>query len=590
MAKWMLRRTSADTAELTRQAGIHPVLGRILAVRGYQSLPEIKAFLEAEKVDYADPLLFADMAQAVRLTQEALAERKKIAIFGDYDADGIMSTVILYRTLKALSGEVTYYIPNREGEGYGLNCEALSRLKAQGVEFIIACDNGISAFAEVDFAAELGLQLIILDHHAVIVEAGEERRPRLPAALAVVDAKREDCAYPFKYFCAAGLCYRFSQALFAALNKDWRQLGESYLPFAVIATVCDLVELTGENRKLVKSGLPLIAKSPNLGLRALITATGLVGKAIDTYHVGFILGPCINASGRLDDAAQAVELFLTEDPAQAAKLAAMLVELNSRRRSMTEEGAKLAFQLIESRQLNNNKIIVLYHPEFLESVTGIIAGKVKEKYYRPVIMLGGDKETVRGSCRSIEAYNIFEGLLSCQEYLIEFGGHPMAAGLSIERSRIEEFARRINDLCQLTPNELQPLIRVDCQLPPAEATFALAQELEIMAPYGKGNHQPLFVCRGLYIERLTQLGINGQTLRLLLKESSGRSCEMISFTARDELKTYVDASFGSACWDKLLAGQSKNTVRLDIIYTLQINSYNGKDNAQLQLIDFRPSA
>ena len=410
-------------------------------------------------------LISRGMEQAIHYTKQALKEKKKIAIFGDYDADGIMSTIILFKTLSILGADLSYYIPNREGEGYGLNNEAIDKLNNEGIELIIACDNGISAIDEVSYASSLGIDTIILDHHTVLTEE-ENNFDLLPEALAVVDAWRADCKYPFKHYCAAGVCYRFSQALYLSLGQDWHEMGQMCLPFVTIATICDLVELSGENRKLVKEGLTTIAYSHNLGLSALISAVGLSDKAIDTYHIGFILGPCINASGRLAVADKAVELFLTDDKASAKRIADELVELNNRRKKITDDGANLAIRLIEKNQLEKNKIIVLHHRDFAESIVGIIAGRIKEKYYRPAIVLAGKKDLLRGSCRSIEAYDIFDGLNGCKEMLDSFGGHPMAAGLSIKKENLTEFIKQINESCLLSEDDMQQILRIDAPLAP----------------------------------------------------------------------------------------------------------------------------
>ncbi|MBR0376363.1 MAG: DHH family phosphoesterase, partial [Firmicutes bacterium] len=399
MAIWTLRQSSADIERLATSTGLEPVLARILAVRGFRDPQAVYDFLHPKNCTLADPSSFRDMDAALNVACHAIDTQKKCCVFGDYDADGIMSTVILIRTLQSLGADVSYYIPQRENEGYGLNDQALDNLKDQGIEVIFACDNGISAFEQAQHAAELGLTLVILDHHAVTVNDGIQQ---LPKAAAVVDAKREDCDYPFKEYCAAGLCYRFSEALFRRLNRDWSSLGEQLLPFATIGTVCDLVELIGENRILVSRGLPVLLESDNYGLQALIEANGLQDHHLDTYHVGFILGPCINASGRLDIADTAVELFLADNKETARRLATRLVELNQQRRQLTEEGAKIAFQMIEGQGLDNDKVIVLYCDELQESVAGIIAGRVKEKYYRPSVIIVGRGDLVRGSCRSVE--------------------------------------------------------------------------------------------------------------------------------------------------------------------------------------------
>ncbi len=587
MAKWMLRRTTADIVNLSRQAGIPPVLARILAVRGYKTPEMIKDFI-SDEYSLADPLLFTDMDKAIQTTYQAIAGQKKIAIFGDYDADGIMSTVILQRTLSSLGANVSYYIPNREEEGYGLNISAIDKLHEQGIELIIACDNGISAFAEIEHANDLGIDTIILDHHAVFVDEEGQGRQILPPATAVVDAKRTDCQYPFKQYCAAGLCYRFSEALYAYCQQDWSVLRESLLPLATIATVCDLVDLDADNRYLVKKGLPLITKSNNIGLNALLSVTNLKDKKIDTYHIGFILGPCINASGRLDIADIAVELFLTDDAAIAQKHAQLLLELNEKRKRLTEEGTKLALRDINEQNLDQNKIIVLHCPQILESVAGIVAGKVKERYHKPVIIIAGDKEVLHGSCRSIENYNIFEGLQSCQEYLVTFGGHPMAAGLSIERIKVTDFANRINSLCELSNDDMEAIYRIDCQLSPVEANLTLARQLNLLAPYGKGNTKPLFADKGLSIEKITLVGRDEKVMRLLLRDQKGWLAELINFSDKEKMQNLLN-SVNEEYWSSLLVGKSKEIVKLDIIYAVSVNSFNGKDSAQLQLIDFRLS-
>lgn len=590
MARWLLKQSSTDTAELARQTGVNPVLARIFAVRGLRTAAQIQLFLHPEQSAPASPFLFADMDKATEIAAAAIAQGKKCAVFGDYDADGIMSTLILLNTLRSLGGNALYYIPQREGEGYGMNNEAVRSLAADGVEVIFACDNGISAFEQVELANSLGLTVVILDHHAVTMEPGADGKLRqvLPPAQAVVDSKRVDCAYPFPHYCAAGVCYRFSEALYARMERDWRQLGDYLLPFAAIATVCDLVELSGENRDLVKRGLPRINSSGNPGLRGLIRAVNLQDKTIDTYHVGFILGPCINASGRLDIADTAVELFLTADVERADYLANQLTELNQERRRLTEEGATLCCRMIEEAGFDQDKVIVIHCRDAQESVAGIIAGRVKERYYRPAVVLVGRGEQVRGSCRSIDSYNIYDGLFSCRDLLAAFGGHPMAAGLSIRAEDVPQLRQRLNDHCQLGEDELQPTFRVDCPLSPAYANLDLALALEALAPYGKGNSRPLFAACGLQLSRITLLG-KGQVMRWQLRLPTGATCEAINFSARDRLQNLLSDSYGPTAWEQLLQGRCTEQVLLDVIYQLEVNHYNGRDSAQLQIIDFRPA-
>ena len=591
MSKWMLKRTTADIADLARQTGLSPVLARILAVRGYKTAADIKSFI-TPKLHLGDPLLFADMELALQAINIAIERNNKIAVFGDYDADGIMSTVILYRTFAALGAEVSYYIPSRECEGYGLNVPAIEHLHEQGIQLIVACDNGISAFEEVDYARRLGMEVVILDHHAVFIEE-EQGRQVLPSGTAVVDAKRNDCQYPFKDYCAAGLCYRFSEALYAYLDEDWSELGQYLLPFAAIATICDLVDLTGDNRQIVQHGLPEITRSANIGLQSLLAACELQNTAIDAYHVGFILGPCINASGRLETAGIAVELFLTNDLYLAQQNARLLAELNSKRKTLTETGTQLAIDIVEKEQLADKKVIVIYCQQILESVAGIVAGKIKEKYHRPTIVIAGDKDILHGSCRSIEGYNIFEGLKSCQQYLVTFGGHPMAAGLSIEASQITLFAKAINDLCQLTEDDFEEIYRIDCQLPPTCATLSLAKQLMLLAPYGKGNPRPLFACKNLALDKITLLGKEGRVMRLLLRDDAGHMSEAIDFSSKDILQKMLN-DIDDSYWLSLTTSDKNHheahpSVRLDIIYSLNVNIFNGKESAQLQIVDLRIS-
>ena len=583
---WTLRQSSANIEQLAASTGLEPVLARILAVRGYRDEQSISDFLDAGNCKLSDPLVFQDMDKALSVARDAIETHKKCCIFGDYDADGIMSTVIMLRTFQELHADVMYYIPQRESEGYGLNDQALDNLREQGVSVVFACDNGISAFEQAQYAADLGMSLVILDHHAVTVNEDEQV---LPNAAAVVDAKRLDCFYPFKEYCAAGLCYRFSEALFNLFHRDWKELGEQLLPFATIATVCDLVELIGENRILVSNGIPMLRESSNFGIRAIIEANGLSDVQLDAYHIGFIIGPCINASGRLDIADTAVELFLAKDKAAADALAERLVELNQHRRGLTEEGAKIAFNIIEEKGLDQDSVIVLYCDELQESVAGIIAGRVKEKYYRPSVIIVGRGDVVRGSCRSIEGYNIYEALYACRDLLPAFGGHPMAAGLTIATDNIEELRRRLNNSFPIESVQLEPQRRIDCPLLPSQTSLNLAQDLLRLAPFGKGNPCPLFAAKSLGLTRISVLGKNENVLRWYLRQPDGHSCEAIDFYNKDRLYKEIEAAAGSHLWHELLSGRPSCILNFDIVYQLNVNRFNGRESAQLQIIDFRLS-
>lgn len=587
MAIWMLKQSSADIDSLARQTGVSPVLARLLAVRGYRSAEEVERFFHRGVGDIADPMLFQDMDKAVAIVKKALDEKTPCAVFGDYDADGVMSTVIMLRALRPLGLDISYYIPHRESEGYGMHNEAIAELAAQGVKLILACDNGVSALEQVEYAHSLGMEIVIFDHHEL--DRDEQTGAQsMPAAAAVVDAKRDDCSYPFKKYCAAAVCYRFTEAFYSALGRDWTALGRELLPFAAMATVCDIVDLVEENRWLVKDGLPAVADSDNPGIRALLEAVELTDTPLDVYHIGFIIGPCINASGRLDIADVAVDLFMSDNAEEASRLAERLVELNQQRRQLTEDGAAAALAMIEEQGMTDDKIMVLHCEDIPESVAGIIAGRVKERYHRPAIIIGGsEKELLRGSCRSVEAYNIFLGLSACREYLQGFGGHPMAAGLSIAAADIPAFRRRINELCELDQADLQHLYRIDSPLPLPLADLELARQLENFAPYGKGNEEPLFADKGLRLESLDLLGKTARVLRWHLRHPRGPRFEAIDFNGKDKLRQFLDSEYGESIFDELCQGRCAADIRLDIIYTLSVNTFNGRQSAQLRIMDFR---
>ncbi len=585
--KWLLRQTSANIAALAQAMDINPTLAWVLAVRGYNTIESAKAYLNAEQSQFAPFNLFCDMKNAADLTIKAIKNKHKIIIFGDYDADGIMSTVILYKTLKTLNANVSYYIPNRIDEGYGLNNEAISTIAARGGNLILACDNGTSSFEQIDFANSLGLNVVVLDHHDLTKdEAGKEI---IPNAAALVNPKREDCAYPFKLFSAGGICYRFAEAILSRQGLAWENYAQELLPFAVISTVCDLVDLTGENRILVKKGIPLITECKNYGLRALIKETGCPKDLINTYHIAFVLGPCINASGRLDAASQAVELFITDDAATAAEKAVFLVQLNSSRKEMTMSGYLQIVEEVAQMDIDNKKVLVLYSPQISESVAGIIAGKIKSRFNRPTIMICGEKDILRGSCRSVEGYNIFEALSECKDLFLAFGGHPMAAGFSIRSSDIDELRIRLNNNCCLSCEEMLPIIRVDKMLPLAHVNLDLVYQFKKMEPFGKANSAPLFAETGLLLTKVSLIGKTGQFMRLQVKNSHGQTSELLSFDCKERLEQAVCKSYSQERWNRLTSDKDEE-IPFDVVYSIGINSYNGRERQQIQLYDFRLGA
>lgn len=600
MAKWMLKQSSANIGALSRQTGLSPLLCKILAVRGYTTAEEITDFLMAETPEPASPWLFQDMDKAVNIVEKYLEEKRKIAILGDYDVDGIASTVILFRTLRALGAQPLYYIPDRETEGYGLNNEAIKALKEKGAELLITCDNGISAHEQIAYGNELGIVTVILDHHDMVQEkdAAGHWRDSLPPAAAIVDPKRADCQYPSKNLCAAAVCYRFSQALYENQGQSWEALEEELLPFAAIATICDIMELVGENRALVKKALPVLGQTKNLGLQALLEETGITGNDIGTYHIGYILGPCINASGRLETAALAVELFLAQEKEEAAEIAAHLVKLNTLRKELTSDGLNTALAAIEKEGYDKDKVMVLHCPDIPESIAGIVAGRVKERYCRPTVLISGlsnGQEVVRGSCRSVEGYHITQALSQCQDILETFGGHPMAAGFSMQEAHIPLLRQRLNQGCTLEKADMEPVYRIDMVLPPQKALFSLAQELQVLEPWGNGNHAPYFACKHLPLLRIALIGKEKQVMKLHFGLSGRKNgLIFISFNGKNKLEADIVNQYGEDTWEALLAPRSparssQSPLMLDLIYLISINKFNQQEYLQLQTVDIRLS-
>lgn len=431
--KWMLRRNKLNIRDIANKSGISETLCTVLVNREIYNLEDIKDFLEPSLEKLYNPLLMKDMDKGTEIIKRSIIDKKKIAIYGDYDADGVTSTVILYIALKECEANVIYYIPDRETEGYGMCTERVERLKAEGVEVIITCDNGIAALEQVERAKELGMTVVITDHHELpfIENEKEEREYVVPKADAIINPKQKDCYYPFKMLCGAGIAFKFSKLLYEKLNMNPNKYKE-LLQFAAIGTICDVVDLKGENRIIAKLGLESINNTNNLGLRALIKETSLNEKNITSYNVGFIIGPCINATGRLDTAALSVELFLAKDIKRAEELAKELRNLNTERQEITMEGVEEITYTIENSSLKNDKVLVIYKENIHESIAGIVSGRIKDAYNRPTIVLTKGKEMPKGSGRSIDGYNLFEELMKCKEYIYKFGGHPMAAGLTIE--------------------------------------------------------------------------------------------------------------------------------------------------------------
>ncbi|MBY6800519.1 single-stranded-DNA-specific exonuclease RecJ [Clostridium botulinum] len=587
--KWMLRRNKLNIRDIANKSGISETLCTVLVNREIYDLEDIKDFLEPSLEKLYNPLLMKDMDKGTEIIKRSIIDKKKIAIYGDYDADGVTSTVILYIALKECEANVIYYIPDRETEGYGMCTERVERLKAEGVEVIITCDNGIAALEQVERAKELGMTVVITDHHELpfIENEKEEREYVVPKADAIINPKQKDCYYPFKMLCGAGIAFKFSKLLYEKLNMNPNKYKE-LLQFAAIGTICDVVDLKGENRIIAKLGLEGINNTNNLGLRALIKETSLNEKNITSYNVGFIIGPCINATGRLDTAALSVELFLAKDIKRAEKLAKELRNLNTERQEITMVGVEEITYAIENSSLKNDKVLVIYKENIHESIAGIVSGRIKDAYNRPTIVLTKGKEMPKGSGRSIDGYNLFEELMKCKEYIYKFGGHPMAAGLTIEEKNIDKLREELNKNCNLKDEDFIPKIRIDKRLALKEVNLELIDSLQCLEPFGKGNSSPILAEKNIKIEGIRILGKDQNTLKLTCRvEDTNKRIHAIAFGKVDEFKRdleniYEDENVENIITNPLMAG-----LKLDLIYYPMINEYNGNVYTQLRIIDYR---
>ncbi|EPY2279335.1 single-stranded-DNA-specific exonuclease RecJ [Clostridium sporogenes] len=587
--KWMLRRSKLNIKDIAHKSGISETLCTILVNREIYNLEDIESFLNPSLKKLYNPLLMKDMDKGTEIIKKAIIDKKKIAIYGDYDADGVTSTVILYTALKECEANVTYYIPDRETEGYGMCTDRVEKLKEEGVEVIITCDNGIAALEQVERAKELGMTVVITDHHELpfIENENGEREYVVPKADAIINPKQKDCYYPFKMLCGAGIAFKFSKLLYEKLNMNPNKYKE-LLEFAAIGTICDVVDLKDENRIIAKLGLKNINNTNNLGLRALIKETSLNGKNITSYNVGFIIGPCINATGRLDTAALSVELFLTKDIKRAEELAKELRNLNAERQEITMEGVEEITYTIENSSLKNDKVLVIYKEDIHESIAGIVSGRIKDAYNRPTIVLTKGKEMPKGSGRSIDGYNLFEELMKCKKYIYKFGGHPMAAGLTIEEKNIDKIREELNKNCNLKDEDFIPKIRIDKRLPLKEVNLELIDSLQCLEPFGKGNSSPILAEKNIKIEGIRILGKDQNTLKLTCRiEDTNRRIDAIAFGKVDEFKRDLENIYGDESIENIITNPLMAGLKLDLIYYPMINEYNGNVYTQLRIIDYR---
>ncbi|MDB2116499.1 single-stranded-DNA-specific exonuclease RecJ [Clostridium paraputrificum] len=585
--KWMVINKKEDFIKLTNEYEINPLIARLLANRGIVNKKEASLFLKGTVNDLNDASLMKDMKKAVSIIKGAIEEKKKIVIYGDYDCDGVCSTTILYRTLKKLGANFDYYIPNREDEGYGMNSDRIRKLKSEGAEVILTCDNGISAKEQVEVAKELGLTVIITDHHDIpYIEKEGNRINVVPNSDCVINPKQGNCEYPFKELCGAGVALKFSMELVNAMGRSFSELYDLF-QYAAIATICDVVELLGENRIIVKEGLKLINNTSSIGLKALIKATGLEGKEISEYHFGFVLGPCINATGRLETADLSVELLITEDEKYAEELAKKLYDLNVERQELTFDSVESVISKVEEEITNGEKVILVYDEGIHESIAGIVAGRVRERFNLPAIVMTKGKDMPKGSARSIEGYNMFEELNKCKEYIEKFGGHPMAAGLSVKEENISLLRKALNSKCTLSDEDIIPVIKIDSPLEIKYLDESLVEEIESLRPFGKGNGSPLFAVKNIKVSRVFFIGKekNFMKFRFGIPGTFGY-VEGLNFDKYEEFKDMFTDKYGEEKFLKLVDSGYAD-FNMDIIYYPTINEFNGKRNIQLNVKNFR---
>lgn len=590
MKRWQLKRSKIDIVAMAADLKIQPATAAVLANRNLFSSQKARMFLSPDPSAFYDALNMKGMEQALDLVTKAIKKGMKIVVYGDYDVDGVMSTSILTHAIRHCGGEVQYYVPHRQKEGYGLNTNAVLQLAQEGIGLLFTCDNGIAALQEVSLAKEKGMQVVILDHHepAFSTKTDGSKCDILPQADVVIDPKQQDCTYPFSALCAAGISYKFALLLLHRFGWHDIALEKELLCFAAIATVCDVVDLLEENRALVKLGLAAIPETTNPGLRALLQATQLEAQPLTEYHLGFRIGPCINATGRLESASLAVELFCTQDETRAQEIAQTLVRLNEERKTLTEEAVHRLIAQAEEIQ-DTQKVFVLYDPNLHESIAGIVAGRIKDKYYHPTILITKAEDGAKGSARSIEGYHMFEALFACRDLFTRFGGHAMAAGLSLPEENIAILRERLNANCPLTPQEMVPVLRIEKILSFAEIHMVLALQLRTLAPFGKANPSPLFATCNVIVESVRLVGKEKKIMQMrLLEPDTGWRLAAVSFDGLENLQEILKSLYPNETCDTMLQ-RGKLPILLDFVYSVDINSYQGRDTVQLVIRDFRVS-
>lgn len=610
MAKWYVAAKKADFNGIGQRFSISPVLARVIRNRDIEGDEAIEKYLHGTIRDLYDPAFLKGSREAALLLKDKIKGQMPIRVIGDYDADGICSSYILKRGLEACGAVVDTMIPHRMKDGYGLNEHLVDEAYADGIDTILTCDNGIAAYAQIEQAKKYGMTVIITDHHEIPYEeeplaepdpeTGEtsRRRYKIPPADVVIDPKQPGDTYPFQEICGAVVAFKLMQLLFAEFGFDGistdltsgkRSLLDELLEFAAFATICDVMPLREENRILVRHGLELMKQTQNVGLHALMEVNQILpwqdGK-LGAFHIGFVLGPCLNASGRLDSAQRAMELLDSKTREAAVAQAAFLKQLNDSRKEMTEEYVKIAVEMIESGPLKDDRVLVVFLPDCHESIAGIIAGRIRERYYRPTFVLTRGEEGVKGSARSIEGYHMYEEMTKCSSFFTKYGGHKMAAGLSMREEDVEPFRQKINEICTLTEDDLQEKIHIDVPMPVSYVSFRLVEELELLEPFGTGNPKPVFAQKDLKFVSARALGKAGNVLRFTVEDSEQKRWEMMYFGGKDNFEAYAAEKYGQTALDGLYSGKG-SPLYFDVVYYPGVNTWQGNTKLQLVMQQYR---
>ena len=581
--KWVVSAKKADFQAIGQRFGIDPVLARIMRNRGLTDLQEMNLYLHGTRTDLNDPHLLKDADLAAQILREKIKEKKRIRIIGDYDIDGIQSTYILYCALRRLGADADFVIPDRILDGYGLNEHLVTRASQDGIDTILTCDNGISAIDQIHLAKSLGMTVVVTDHHEVpFTEVDGVRREKVCEADAVVNPKQQACHYPFKKLCGAAVAFKLVQVLYEVFGLEVSE-ADCFIENAGFATVGDVMDLQGENRILVKLGLEMLNRTTNIGMKALILQNKLTMGAIKSHDIGFRIGPCLNASGRLDTARLSLKLLLCESETEAAVLAEEIVELNESRKLLTMHAVEQAKEIAQQEEYVNDRVLVIFLPDCHESLAGIVAGRIREAYYRPTLVVTRSEHGAKGSGRSIESYSMYEELCKCEEYLTQFGGHPMAAGFSLKEADIDAFRRKLNEVCTLTEEELRPKVVIDVPMPISYITERLVNQLGCLEPFGKGNEKPVFADRNLVIERLRICGKEGRVFQMKVRNAAGVSMDAVYFGDAEDLLLPLTEKYGKVVAQDTLAGRCVHEAALHFTYYPEMDHYYETPRIKLRL-------